>query len=71
MLLVRFDYEVGSGMSLMGGTMVRECYLTIPYAYFKAGERYLLEACSMALTPEARLYDAKHEVVGGTGCARE
>ena len=64
-LLVRFDYEVGGGggMSLMGGTTVRECYLTIPYAYFKAGERYLLEARSMALTPEARLYDAKREVV--------
>ena len=64
-LLVRFDYEVGGGggMSLMGGTTVRECYLTIPYANFEAGERYLLEARSMALTPEARLYDAKREVV--------
>ena len=64
-LLVRFDYEVGGGggMSLMGGTTVRECYLTLPYAYFKAGERYLLEARSMALTPQARLYDAKRNVV--------
>lgn len=64
-LLVRFDYEVGGGggMTMMGGTTVRECYLTIPYAHFKAGERYLLEARSMALTPEARLYDTKREVV--------
>ncbi|EKT4482487.1 hypothetical protein QEM02_002592 [Pseudomonas putida] len=64
-LLGRFDYEVsgGGGMSLMGGTTIRECYLTIPYADFKAGEHYLLEARSMALTPEARLYDAKREVV--------
>jgi len=64
-LLVRFDYEVGggAGTSLMGGTTVRQCYLSVPYAHFKAGERYLLEARSMALTPEARLYDAKREVV--------
>jgi len=47
----------------MGGTTVRQCYLTVPYKDFKAGERYVLEARSMALTPEARLYDAKGQVV--------
>lgn len=64
-LIVRFDYEVGGGggLSLMGGTTVRECYLTVPYANFQAGQRYVLEGRSMALTPEARLYDAKGEVV--------
>ncbi|MFJ4156335.1 hypothetical protein ACIPZF_16245 [Pseudomonas sp. NPDC089752] len=64
-LMVRFDYEVGGGggMSMMGGTTVRECYLTIPYAHFKAGERYVLEARSMALTPEARLFDGNGTVV--------
>nr|WP_306140564.1 hypothetical protein [Pseudomonas sp. CM27] len=64
-LLVRFDYEVGGGggTSMMSGTTVRQCYLTIPYAHFKAGERYLLEARSMALTPEARLYDGRRQVV--------
>ena len=64
-LIVRFDYEVGGGggLSLMGGTTVRECYLTVPYANFQAGQRYVLEGRSMALTPEARLYNAKGEVV--------
>ncbi|HHJ1300252.1 hypothetical protein NP856_22375 [Pseudomonas sp. 17391] len=64
-LTVRFDYEAsgGSGMSMMGGSTVRECYLTLNYPHFKAGQRYVLEARSMALTPEARLYDAKGAIV--------
>lgn len=64
-LVVRFDYEVngGGGISLMGGTTVRQCYLTVNYPHFQAGQRYVLEARSMALTPQARLYDAKGEVV--------
>ncbi|WP_194790459.1 hypothetical protein [Pseudomonas sp. UFMG81] len=64
-LVVRFDYEVngGGGISLMGGTTVRQCYLTINYQDFKAGQRYVLEARSMALTPEARLYNAAGEIV--------
>ncbi|TDF83766.1 hypothetical protein [Pseudomonas sp. H9] len=64
-LLVRFDYEVtgGGGISIMGGTTVRTCYLTLNYAHFTAGQRYVLEGRSMALTPEARLYNAKREIV--------
>ncbi|HEN8712435.1 TPA: hypothetical protein U8203_002984 [Pseudomonas putida] len=64
-LMVRFDYEAngGGGMSMMGGTTVRQCYLTIHYADFEAGQRYVLEARSMALTPEARLYNAQGQVV--------
>ena len=64
-LQVRFDYEVagGGGMSMMGGTTVRTCYLTLHYDHFNAGQRYVLEGRSMALTPEARLYNAKREIV--------
>ena len=64
-LVVRFDYEVngGGGMSMMGGPTVRQCYLTVNYAHFMAGQRYVLEARSMAMTPEARLYDAKGKIV--------
>ena len=64
-LVVRFDYETngGGGMSLMGGSTVRQCYLTLDYAHFQAGQRYVLEARSMALTPEARLYNAEREIV--------
>ncbi|MDD2046621.1 hypothetical protein [Pseudomonas putida] len=64
-LVVRFDYEVtgGGGMGMMGGPTVRICYLTLNYAHFEAGQRYVLEGRSMALTPEARLYNAKREIV--------
>lgn len=64
-LIVRFDFEVAGGgsMSMMGGPSTRVCYLTLHYAHFEAGQRYLLEGRWMAFTPEARLFNAKHEVV--------
>ncbi|MDZ3991231.1 hypothetical protein [Pseudomonas sp. Teo4] len=64
-LIVRFDYELvgGGSMSMMGGPTTRVCYLTIHYDHFEAGQRYLLEGRSMALTPEARLFNAKREIV--------
>jgi hypothetical protein len=63
-LTVRFDFEVPSGGSEMfdGGTE-RLCYMIIKYDHFEAGQRYLLQARSMAFTPEARLYNAKREIV--------
>ena len=64
-LIVRFDYEVagGGGMGEMGGPTERICYLTINYDHFEAGQRYVLEGRSIALSPEARLYNAKREMV--------
>ncbi len=64
-LIVRFDFEVagGGGMGMMGGPSVRVCYLTVNYAHFEAGQRYVLEGRSIAFTPEARLYNAKREIV--------
>lgn len=63
-LVVRFDYEVNAGAGLgMMGTTVRQCYLTLDYAHFQAGQRYVLEARSMALSPQARLYNAERQVV--------
>jgi hypothetical protein len=64
-LMVKFDYETsgGGGMSMMGGPSVRECYLTVNYGHFTAGQRYVLEARSIALNPEARLYDGAGKVV--------
>lgn len=64
-LVVKFDYETsgGGGMSMMGGPSVRECYLTVDYSHFTAGQRYVLEARSIALNPEARLYDGTGKVV--------
>lgn len=63
-LLVRFDFEVfGGGGGLMTGPVDRLCYLTIRFDHFEAGQRYSLEARSLAFTPSARLYNAKREIV--------
>lgn len=63
-LIVRFDFEVFSGgLGLMNAPLERLCYLTINYDHFEAGQRYLLEARSIAFTPSARLYNAKREIV--------
>ncbi|MHC8356487.1 PA0061/PA0062 family lipoprotein [Pseudomonas sp. LB3P81] len=63
-LRVRFDFEVfGGGGSMMSGPMERLCYLTIRFDHFEAGQRYLLEARSLAFIPSARLYNAKREIV--------
>jgi len=64
-LIVRFDFEVpgSGGSSMMDGPSERICYLTINYDHFEAGQRYVLEGRSIAFTPEARLYNAKREIV--------
>lgn len=63
-LTVRFDFEVPGGSSdLFDGGTERLCYMIIKYDHFEAGQRYLLEARSMAFTPEARLFNAKREIV--------
>ena len=63
-LRVRFDFEVfGGGPGLLNTPLERMCYLTINYDHFEAGQRYLLEARSVAFTPSARLYNAKREIV--------
>ncbi|CAI8925322.1 Lipoprotein [Pseudomonas sp. IT-P12] len=63
-LRVRFDFEVfGGGGSLMTGPVERLCYLTIRFDHFEAGQRYRLEARSLAFTPSARLYNDKREIV--------
>ncbi|MNO05889.1 hypothetical protein D3C81_2274490 [compost metagenome] len=41
----------------------RLCYMTIPYEHFEAGQRYRLEAHSLAFTPSARLYNAQRQLV--------
>ena len=64
-LMVRFDFEVfGGGMGGMNtDPQERLCYMTISYDHFQAGQRYRLEARSLAFTPSARLYDAKRQIV--------
>ena len=64
-LMVRFDFEVfGGGMGGMNtDPQERLCYMTISFDHFQAGQRYRLEARSLAFTPSARLYDAKRQIV--------
>ncbi|BFT60526.1 hypothetical protein PMm318_A12850 [Pseudomonas moorei] len=63
-LTVRFDFEVpGGGSEMLNGSTERLCYMIIKYDHFDAGQRYVLEARSMAFTPEARLFNAKREIV--------
>lgn len=63
-LRVRFDFEVfGGGPGLLNTPLERICYLTINYDHFEAGQRYLLEARSIAFSPSALLYNAKREIV--------
>jgi hypothetical protein len=37
--------------------------LTVNFDHFEAGQRYVLEGRSIAFIPEARLYNAKREIV--------
>lgn len=63
-LTVRFDFEVmGGGMLMTTEPRERLCYMTVPYEHFEAGQRYRLEARSLAFTPSARLLNARGEIV--------
>lgn len=63
-LTVRFDFEVPGGSSdMMDGGTERLCYMIVKYDHFEAGQRYVLQARSMAFTPEARLFNARNEIV--------
>lgn len=63
-LKVRFDFEVFSGgLGMQTDPQERLCYMIVRYDHFQAGQRYRLEARSLAFTPSARLYNAKREIV--------
>ena len=63
-LTVRFDFEVfGGGQGMDTDPQERLCYMTVPYEYFEAGQRYRLEARSLAFTPSARLINRQGQIV--------
>jgi hypothetical protein len=64
-LEVRFDFEIygGGGPNMLTSPQERLCYLTVRYDQFEAGQRYRLEARSLAFNASARLYNAKRELV--------
>lgn len=63
-LTVRFDFEIfGGGQGMDTDPQERLCYMTIPYEHFEAGQRYRLEARSLAFTPSARLINREGRIV--------
>lgn len=63
-LTVRFDFEVfGGGQGMDTDPQERLCYMTVPYEHFEAGQRYRLEARSLAFTPSARLINRQGQIV--------
>jgi hypothetical protein len=63
-LTVRFDFEIfGGGIGLLNDPQERLCYMTLRYDHFEAGQRYQLQARSLAFTPSARLYNAQRQIV--------
>jgi len=62
-LLVRYDFEIYVGGSMMSEPDERTCYLTVPYNGFQAGQRYALEARTVGMNPSVRLYDQSRKVV--------
>lgn len=63
-LTVRFDFEIfGGGQGMDTDPQERLCYMTLAYDRFEAGQRYRLEARSLAFTPSARLINAQGQIV--------
>lgn len=64
-LQIRYDYEVRySGFSAMSDDYTElTCYIRLRYAHFAAGQRYLIEARSLANDVGARLLDAQRKVL--------
>jgi adhesin HecA-like repeat protein len=63
-LTVRFDFEIfGGGQGMDTDPQERLCYMTVPYDHFEAGQRYRLEARSLAFTPSARLINRQGQIV--------
>jgi hypothetical protein len=63
-LTVRFDFEIfGGGQGMDTDPQERLCYMTLRYDHFEAGQRYRLEARSLAFTPSARLIDRNGQLV--------
>lgn len=63
-LTVRFDFEIfGGSQGLDTDPQERLCYMTVRYDHFEAGQRYRLEARSLAFTPSARLINRQGQIV--------
>ncbi|OEC33022.1 hypothetical protein SAMN05216600_11167 [Pseudomonas cuatrocienegasensis] len=64
-LQVRFQFEVnrGGGLGMSSEPLELTCEIRLRYADFKAGQRYRIEARSMAMSAQAWLYDEQRQVL--------
>ena len=62
-LIARFQFEVQGGGSLMAEPVQRTCELRVRYDEFAAGQRYRIEARTLAMSAQAWLYDEQRNVL--------
>lgn len=62
-LIARFQFEVQGGGSLMAEPIQRTCELRVRYDDFAAGQRYRIEARTLAMSAQGWLYDEQRNVL--------
>lgn len=62
-LIARFQFEVHSGGNLMAEPMQRTCEIRVRYDDFAAGQRYRIEARTLAMSAQGWLYDDQRNVL--------
>jgi hypothetical protein len=62
-LIARFRFEVQGGGSLMAEPIQRTCEIRVRYDDFAAGQRYRIEARTLAMSAQAWLYDEQRNVL--------
>jgi hypothetical protein len=69
-LIARFQFEVQGGGSLMAEPIQRTCEIRVRYDDFAAGQRYLIEARTLAMSAQAWLYDEQRNVLASAKVLR-
>jgi hypothetical protein len=69
-LIARFRFEVQGGGSLMAEPIQRTCEIRVRYDDFAAGQRYRIEARTLAMSAQAWLYDEQRNVLAGAKVLR-
>ncbi|MDP2242857.1 hypothetical protein [Pseudomonas sp.] len=62
-LVARFQFEVQGGSSMMTEPVQRTCELRVRYDDFAAGQRYRIEARTLAMSAQGWLYDEQRNVL--------
>ncbi|MDO9625028.1 MAG: hypothetical protein Q7J46_13680 [Pseudomonas sp.] len=62
-LVARFQFEVQGGGSMMAEPVQRTCELRVRYDDFAAGQRYRIEARTLATSAQGWLYDEQRNVL--------